>query len=158
MTDQGFPIGRVHKPKRQGRQHIIGPIFPCSGWNLIFLKEKFWSLLSPDQKKGIWNCLNLSKFNQMKQECIPVGCVPPTCWPFFLLMHTSWGAYFWFGGVHTSSGGGGASNWSKDGCTPRPQMHPPRGTHLFMHPMHPHAPLHVIPWMHHLDAPPVCNF
>ena len=52
-----------------------------------------------------------------EQDCIPVGCIPPTRWPCLLVC--LWGGA-WPWGLPAWSWGGGVPAWSGRGCLPGP--------------------------------------
>ena len=89
--------------------------FFSHGLNLILCKIIFLILY-------LHNFHNFPPKTHLKQECIPVGCVPPVCYPY-LPACTAQGLYLVQGGVPglggTWSGGrtwSGRCTWS-EGCT-----------------------------------------
>ena len=68
-------------------------------------------------KKTSWRCFTCWLVD-LKQECIPVGCVPPACWPYPIVSH----------GGFASGGGGSASMGWADPPVMWPVMHAERPT------------------------------
>ena len=89
------PPGQVHPPAMHAGIRSTSERY-ASYWNaFLFL----FSCRNKNERNNIVQFRHSKKTSRrcftcwlvdLKQECIPVGCVPPACWPYPIVSHGGW--------------------------------------------------------------------